>query len=291
MLQQKRMSLKLIVTMLNIVFLLCFSLLNSGQLRIVETRCPYNAGTAKAHRQLIKRIFGTGNSNEYLPLNDITDYLLSLVTHPKKLARFQKRFAEFAVSTGVIRWDSLFAQTLCYSVDNTSSTLHAAVPNIVHLSLEYPSSCPKISTVARAILAFTDGEVHTTGTVCLNLVDKFNKEAVEEAVQRLSEAERGPWERVEAVKPEPDWEKYEAEHERPKNSSQGCKYQTEPAILSRKLAKFLSSILTTYLQHHHREPSAKLLSRLWNVGAVCIHFSAGQKVVCFIEQLSWLRLS
>ncbi|POM69273.1 LOW QUALITY PROTEIN: Hypothetical protein PHPALM_14459 [Phytophthora palmivora] len=45
-------------------------------------------------------------------------------------------------------------------------------------------------TFAKAILAFTDGEVRTTRTVRLNLLDKFNKEAVEGAVQRVSEAER-----------------------------------------------------------------------------------------------------
>ncbi|KAJ8508600.1 hypothetical protein ON010_g18855 [Phytophthora cinnamomi] len=57
-------------------------------------------------------------------------------------------------------------------------------------------------TYASAIEAFTDGEVRLLGTARMNLVDRFNKFALEPAVERISQQELGSWELVAAVDPE-----------------------------------------------------------------------------------------
>ncbi|ETK88251.1 hypothetical protein L915_07477 [Phytophthora nicotianae] len=62
-------------------------------------------------------------------------------------------------------------------------------------------------TYARAIDAFTDGDVRVLGTVRLNLVDKHNKVAFEPAVECIAKQERGSWELVAAVDPEKDFKK------------------------------------------------------------------------------------
>lgn len=68
-------------------------------------------------------------------------------------------------------------------------------------------------TFAKTIIAFTDGEVHTTGAVRLNLIDKWNKVAMEDSIRRIAEAERGERELVAAVDLEPGWKKMEAAHD------------------------------------------------------------------------------
>ncbi|ETL80246.1 hypothetical protein L917_19249, partial [Phytophthora nicotianae] len=53
-------------------------------------------------------------------------------------------------------------------------------------------------TYARVIDLFTDGEVRLLGTVRMNLLDRFNKFALEPAVERIITQERGSWELVAA---------------------------------------------------------------------------------------------
>ncbi|POM78669.1 Hypothetical protein PHPALM_3774 [Phytophthora palmivora] len=129
-------------------------------------------------------------------------------------------------------------------------------------------------TLARAILAFTDGAVRTTGTVCLNLVDKFNKGAVEEAVKRVSEAERGKWELVAAnlvgkskilstKKPT----RVLQNREKP-NSRQHCKYQTEPVTLSTKIAIV---VVIFYSNDLRATPSSRTLSCTSSEAVECCH--------------------
>ncbi|KAE9332458.1 hypothetical protein PR003_g14511 [Phytophthora rubi] len=69
-------------------------------------------------------------------------------------------------------------------------------------------------TFAKAILAFTDGEVRTTGTVRLNVIGEWNKPAVEDSVRRVAEAARGEWEFVTVVDLEPGTKKKEVDHDK-----------------------------------------------------------------------------
>ncbi|OWZ24586.1 hypothetical protein PHMEG_000336 [Phytophthora megakarya] len=60
-------------------------------------------------------------------------------------------------------------------------------------------------TFARALLKFTDGEMHLLGTVRINFVDKWNKSAVSAAVEQVDNGVRGDLALVVAVDPEPQW--------------------------------------------------------------------------------------
>ncbi|GMF51142.1 unnamed protein product [Phytophthora fragariaefolia] len=62
-------------------------------------------------------------------------------------------------------------------------------------------------TFAHALLKFTDGEMHMFGTVRINLVDRWNKPEVAAAIIRVDAGERGGWEVIAAVDPEPGWQK------------------------------------------------------------------------------------
>ncbi|KAF4130224.1 Transposase IS4 [Phytophthora infestans] len=50
-------------------------------------------------------------------------------------------------------------------------------------------------TFAQALLKFTDGEMHLLGAVRFTLVDKRNKAAVKDAIERVDAGDRGSWER------------------------------------------------------------------------------------------------
>ncbi|GMF33858.1 unnamed protein product [Phytophthora lilii] len=69
-------------------------------------------------------------------------------------------------------------------------------------------------TYAPAVEAFTDGEVRLLGTVRMNLVDRFNKFALEPVIKRIAVQERGEWELVAAVVPESDYKKNAAAHDK-----------------------------------------------------------------------------
>ncbi|GMF47156.1 unnamed protein product [Phytophthora fragariaefolia] len=56
--------------------------------------------------------------------------------------------------------------------------------------------------------------VCTLGTVRVNLIDKWNKEAVSESVERVQQADRGYWELVAAVDAPPGANKSKAVHDR-----------------------------------------------------------------------------
>lgn len=66
--------------------------------------------------------------------------------------------------------------------------------------------------LARVLLAFTDSEVRMLGTVRIQLVDKWNKPAVRESIERLEESERGSWELVAAVDVSAEQENFRAVH-------------------------------------------------------------------------------
>ncbi|OWZ12659.1 hypothetical protein PHMEG_00014138, partial [Phytophthora megakarya] len=111
---------------------------------------------------------------------------------------------------------------------NMQSGLHVAAAAKVKKAY---NDNAEMALAARAILAFTDGEVHTTGTVRLNLIDKWNKPAVEVSVQRVSEAERGQWELVAAVEPLPAWKKEDVQHQKAqKGLPKSRKTQFQPTL-------------------------------------------------------------
>lgn len=208
---------------------------------------------------------------QFHPFEDPTlDKLRDPLWHSRTiLAHFQRRFAEFAVPTGVssinemtvatkarskartympskpdkygvrfyavVGWDALYVHTIWDNAsDNTQSTSPAqrytqqfpslrtslyntlwrdeigvSANSATALWLTMVGHQPKIlrspsgyrltvsdnfytrHTFAKAILAFTDGEVHTTETVRLNLIDKWNKVVVEDSVRRVAETEHG----------------------------------------------------------------------------------------------------
>ncbi|POM81448.1 LOW QUALITY PROTEIN: Hypothetical protein PHPALM_576 [Phytophthora palmivora] len=115
-------------------------------------------------------------------------------------------------------------------------------------------------TFARAILAFTDGEVHTTGT--------STNSTVEEAVQRVSEAERGKWELVA--------KKQEAEHQKAqKNLSKSQKTKFEPRLQVSNRAGYLfykiRKVVIFYSNGLRATPSSRTLSCTSAEAVECCH--------------------
>ncbi|GMF54209.1 unnamed protein product [Phytophthora fragariaefolia] len=62
-------------------------------------------------------------------------------------------------------------------------------------------------TLAKAILAFTDGEMRTLGTARIGLQGKWNGGMLEAAKDRCKGVERGTWELIVADDLPVDWEK------------------------------------------------------------------------------------
>ncbi|POM65749.1 Hypothetical protein PHPALM_18494 [Phytophthora palmivora] len=69
-------------------------------------------------------------------------------------------------------------------------------------------------TFARAVMRFTDNEMHLLGAVRFNLVERWNKAAFTESVARVAARDCGSWELVAAVDPVSDREKKGAKYKK-----------------------------------------------------------------------------
>ncbi|RAW23861.1 hypothetical protein PC110_g19709 [Phytophthora cactorum] len=131
-------------------------------------------------------------------------------------------------------------------------------------------------TFAKAILAFTDGEMRTIGTVRLNLIDKWNKMEVEESVKGVVELERGGWELVAAVDLAPDWKKKEAEHKKAqKRLPKALRREYEPDTVHAKHAGYIifkdRKVVVSYSNDLSATPSTRTLSRPSKEAVACCH--------------------
>jgi hypothetical protein len=131
-------------------------------------------------------------------------------------------------------------------------------------------------TFAKALLALTDGEMHTTGIVRINLTGKWNKPAVEASVLRVAEAERGQWELIAAGDLEFDWKVKETEHQKSRRrlpKAQRTEYQPSFTFeerlgyivyKDRKVVIFYSNDLRT-------TPSTRILNGSSDEAVACCH--------------------
>lgn len=131
-------------------------------------------------------------------------------------------------------------------------------------------------TFASAILAFTDGEMHTIGTVRTNLIDKWNKPAVEDSIRRVAEAERGTWELVAAVNPEAGWKKKEADHQKAQKKRPAARQTAyQPSLSFANRAGYVvykdRKVVIFYSNDLHATPSVRTLPGTSDEAVACCH--------------------
>ncbi|GMF26610.1 unnamed protein product [Phytophthora fragariaefolia] len=131
-------------------------------------------------------------------------------------------------------------------------------------------------TFAQAQLKITDGEMHLLGTVRINLVDKWKKVVMAAAVARLGAGERGTWEVVAAVDPEPAWEaKKKAHHNGQRRRAKAKRTQYEPATFHVERVGYIvymdRKVIIFYTNDLKATPSALTLPSSSPEAVFCCH--------------------
>ncbi|RLN49201.1 hypothetical protein BBJ28_00014775, partial [Nothophytophthora sp. Chile5] len=129
---------------------------------------------------------------------------------------------------------------------------------------------------AKAVLAFTDGDVKVLGTVRMDLVDRWNKPELKEAFKRVHARQRGAWELVGAVDPDPEWEKRQQEHRQEQSKlppQQRTKFK--PQLMASPNAGFIvfldKQVVVFYTNDLAKTPRARVLTDDSDEAAVCCH--------------------
>ncbi|KUF95983.1 Bifunctional epoxide hydrolase 2 [Phytophthora nicotianae] len=131
-------------------------------------------------------------------------------------------------------------------------------------------------TFAQALLKFTDGEMHLLGTVRINLVDKWNKPAVSAAIGRVDAGNRGSWELVAAVNPEPGWEAKQKGHQKRQRGVAKAKQTAfEPTIVQAQNAGYIiykdRKVVIFYTNDLKATPSERSLPSTSPEAVYCCH--------------------
>ncbi|OWY99219.1 LOW QUALITY PROTEIN: hypothetical protein PHMEG_00029820 [Phytophthora megakarya] len=129
-------------------------------------------------------------------------------------------------------------------------------------------------TFAKAIRSPTDdGEMHTIGTVRLNLIDKWNKPAVEAAILRVTKLSV---ELVSAVDLESEWKKKEADHNKaqkrlPKSRQTPFQPNLELADRAGYIVYKDRKVVAFYTNDLRATPSTRTLSGSTPEAVACCH--------------------